>query len=462
MVKTTEFYDILGVQPEAHPSEIKQVYRKLAQQYHPDVIRRKIEQKHKLKTEHELILENEDMNEDKEVAELTAQFKKISRAYEVLSDEKLRGRYDRGGEEELDRKTPDPPKPVSRPGFVPFPGTRRPLRKGPSVKIPMKVGLEDAYVGRNLHVKFNRQQYCQNCDGIGGTELDDCPTCRGKGYTTDIKRAATGRVLQQKQSTCQNCNGDGDVITKKCMRCGGNKILIIEVLEEVKIPVGSKMGDIVVLDGKGNHLRKRSLPGDLEIELDVGDHPKFYRRGDDLYTEVRMELVQALCGGTVVIEHMDRRQIAVKLKKVIQPTQLYCIHREGMPIKDTTEKGDLIVKISLHLPGRLSVAQRDQLQTILHRASLKDPKLRDNHYETEFHLYDGKWCSINDADDPDSKIREEKARKKKNPFGGAFPGFSSHTTVNGVPCDASDIPGMEGFANMGVPGFGGNQSCPQQ
>jgi len=150
---------------------------------------------------------------------------------------------------------------------------------------------------------------------------------------------------------------------------------------------------------------------------------------------------------------MDRRQILVKLKKIIQPSQLYAIHREGMPNRETGEKGDLIVRVNLHLPGRITVAQREQLNTILQRASLKTPKLRDNHYETEFHTYDGSWCAKGDATDPE--VKREDPKRNKNPFG-PFSGFSSHTTVNGVPCDASEIPGMGQFANMG------QQQCPQQ
>lgn len=320
----------------------------------------------------------------------------------------------------------------------------------------MKASLEDAFCGKGLHVRFNRQQYCQNCEGLGGFDIDDCPICNGKGFTKNCKRSVSGKIIQQQQSTCQNCHGEGNICTRKCIRCAGHKILITEVLEEIKIPVGSKTGDIIILDGKGNHIRKRSLPGDLEVELTIEDHPRFYRRGDNLYTSVRLELVQALCGGEIVIEHMDRRQILVKFNRIIQPTQIYSIHREGMPNKESSEKGDLIVKIDLHLPGRLNETQRDQLRTLLHRASLKPPKLKTDYYETEFHPYDGKFALKCDADDPD--IKREDPKKKKNPFG-PFPGFSTHTTVNGVPCDSTEIPGMENFANMN--GQGGQQ-CPSQ
>lgn len=372
MVKDLKLYQILDISPNASQKDIDQAYRRLAMKYHPD--------------RHTLLSEDEQQL-------MINKFKEISKAKEILSDSKLRILYDQTGETQ--------PKPnlssvfkrnssKTNPFVFPFSQTRNHYSKCriPPIKINLKISLEDAYNGKTTIVNYERSIQCQDCLGCGGTDIEICPDCRGNGMINKDQKIGK-ECVTRKLIDCKKCHGKGELIGNKCLKCNGNGKIGEKVKQDVFIPKGSKTGDIIELKGKGTQIGLRYDPGDVEIIIEILSHIKFKQQGNNLIYNANIHLFEALCGGTMIIEHLGGHQIIVKLKKIIQPNQLFYIHQEGMPIKDTSDKGDLIVKINIQFPGRLTEEEREKLAILLKRKVVL-PKIKENHYETELKPYHGK------------------------------------------------------------------------
>ena len=424
MVKDKNFYDVLGIGTDADEQQIKQAYRALAIKFHPD--------RH----------HSADEAEKKKMSE---RFKTISRAYEVLSDETLKRRYDQLGEKGLENDGGPDPSMFSGMGGFPFAGGGAGFPFGggfpfagmpqmqptggfsfgkatrpsvPPIKTVLKLSLEEVYCGKTCTIKFDRQEYCTGCDGKGGAEVEKCSTCSGRGVVTKIRQMAPG-MMQQSQTTCQKCSGEGKRILKPCLKCNGKRLLTREVQERVEIPKGAKHGDMIALEKKGHNIDKKVEAGDVVIILEVEPHSRFTRQGKNLIYETKIDLVEALCGGSVVVDHLDGHQIVVKLKTTIQQDQLYCIHQEGMPVKNSVEKGDLVIKFVINFPTDLNDKAKQALIQALGRSSRSKAKVKDNHYETELHLFHGRIENCRqDGDEPTSKDGDSDD-SDANPFIGA-------------------------------------------
>ncbi|TKR92573.1 hypothetical protein L596_007201 [Steinernema carpocapsae] len=343
MVKDTKYYDVLGVAPSATDTEIKKAYRKAALKYHPD----------------------KNPNEGE-------RFKLISRAYEVLSDEKKRQLYDQAGEEGLQEGG------GGSGGHNPMDifdlffnnGGRRGHRerRAKDVIHQLNVTLEQLYNGATKKLKLGRWVLCNKCDGVGGKKesVSKCSNCKGHGIEIRQMQIAPGMV-QQIQRTCSVCKGEGEVIRDLCPGCKGNKRVKEESILEVHIEKGMKDEQKIVFHGKGDQ-EPGLESGNVVIVLDEQPHHVFARRGDNLVMEMKLTLSEALCGCYKTVQTLDGRKLVFQLLpgEVIKHAEIRTIPCEGMPHeRNPTEKGDLLIQFNVQFPSQISDAARDNLAKML-------------------------------------------------------------------------------------------------
>ncbi|XP_075581696.1 dnaJ homolog subfamily A member 1-like isoform X4 [Pelecanus crispus] len=263
MVKETLYYDVLGVKPSASAEELKKAYRKLALKYHPD----------------------KNPNEGEK-------FKQISQAYEILSDQKKRNLYDKGGEQA-----------VKEGGFSSSFGSPMDLfdlffggggrmqreRRGKNVVHQLSISLEDLYNGATRKLALQKNVICDKCEGRGGRKgaIECCPNCRGTGMQIRIHQIGPGMV-QQIQSVCMECQGHGERISPKdrCKNCTGRKIVREKKILEVHIDKGQtvKHGDIKCVLNEGMPIYRRPYEkGRLIIEFKVNFPGSGFFSSDKLY-----------------------------------------------------------------------------------------------------------------------------------------------------------------------------------
>lgn len=348
MVKETGYYDLLGVKPTATADELKKAYRKLALKYHPD----------------------KNPNEGEK-------FKAISQAYEVLSDQKKRDIYDRGGEQAIKEGGADRDFHSPMDIFDMFFGMgggrdRRGPAKGKDVVHPLKVSLEDLYNGAVRKLALQKNVVCPKCEGRGGKKgaVENCGNCRGTGMQVRIQQLGPGMV-QQIQTVCSECQGQGERIAAKdrCKNCNGKKTTRERKILEVHIDKGMKDGQQIRFTGEGDQ-EPGLEPGDIVIVLDEKEHPVFTRHGIDLAMRMELELVEALCGCQRTIETLDKRMLVIHTLpgEVIKNGEVKCVLSEGMPTyKNPFEKGRLIIQFSVNFPkdGWLPTDQIEALEKLL-------------------------------------------------------------------------------------------------
>lgn len=346
MPKETKFYDLLGVATSASPDEIKRAYKKLALKYHPD------------------------KNKD---ADAQDKFKEISVAYEVLSDEEKKKRYDQFGEKGVDQETSgmDPSDIFSSL----FGGGRRPRGepKPKDIIHELHQSMENLYNGKTVKLAINRDRLCSVCTGSGtnkpGMDIK-CKTCGGRGAVMMTKQIGPG-FIQQMQVACPACKGSGTTVKPedRCAGCLGERTVKDKKIFEVNIEKGMKKGDFVTFSGEGDQVPGVRLSGDIIILIDQKPHDVFSRKGNHLLVERVISLSEALTGVRIVLQHLDGRSLLVTTAPgvVVDPDHLWCINREGMPVKGTggSERGNLIFKFKVKYPTTLAELECTKIRQIL-------------------------------------------------------------------------------------------------
>ncbi|KAJ3344311.1 Type I HSP40 co-chaperone [Gonapodya sp. JEL0774] len=338
MPKDSKLYDTLGVPANASDADIKKAYRKLALQYHPD--------------------KNPSAGD---------KFKEISHAYEVLSDQQKRDVYDKYGEEGLSGEGGAGGGISPEDLFSHFfgggmfgggggGGRGKPSgpRRGKDMAHALKVSLEDLYKGKVSKLALQKQIICPKCEGRGGKEgaSKSCGSCQGRGIKIIMRQI--GPMIQQLQQTCPDCNGEGEVIKEKdrCKNCTGKKVVQERKILEVNIDKGMQDGQRITFSGEADQA-PGVVPGDIIIVVEEKPHPRFQRRGDDLYFQQKIDLVTALAGGQFAINHLDDRVLAVNIipGENIKPGDVKSINGEGMPVyRNPFQKGNLYVKFEIEFP----------------------------------------------------------------------------------------------------------------
>lgn len=314
----TELYDVLGVPKDVDAKTLKKTYRKLALKHHPD------------------------RGGDADT------FKKMSVAYEVLSDPEKREKYDKYGKEGLEGGG------GGGGGDDLFSmffgggggGSRRSSgpAKGKTVQHQISVSLADMYKGKLMKISVNRQRI-KVPDGMSKKDaMSKCTQCNGRGAVVRVVRM--GPMIQQMQSQCDACRGTGTTTARGVKSVKEKKIL------ELHIEKGSKTGTKIKFDGESDE-HPGKLPGDIVFVLKEKEHPEFKRRNADLLLQKEITLVEALTGLTFTLTHLDGREIVIKTTpgKVIKPNEVMVIDGEGMPyLGNPFTKGKLFIVFSIKFP----------------------------------------------------------------------------------------------------------------
>lgn len=338
--RNVNLYGILGVQRNAGSSDIKKAYHRLAKEYHPD--------------------KNPESGD---------KFKEISFAYEVLSDQKKRDIYDRRGVEGL--------KEDDHSGFHDdifdnifggLFGGRRKRQKAENITYPLKVTLENLYLGQISQLQIKRSVVCTKCQGLGGKPnvVQPCKMCRGTGIKVTLRPLGPG-IMEQAQSVCSGCRGEGEIISERdrCSGCIGKKVKEESKVVEVHVDKGMMDGQKIVLRGEGDQAPGVE-PGDVVIILQQQKHQVFQRHSCNLMMTREISLTEALCGLVFIVRHLDGRNLVIQSPPgmVIAPGCHRCVVGEGMPMhRNPFEKGNLYVKFDVIFPPSQFI-DKSQLQML--------------------------------------------------------------------------------------------------
>ena len=343
-----DYYEVLGVSKSADATEIKKAYRKLALKYHPD--------------------KNPG---DKEAEE---KFKEAAEAYDVLSNEEKRHRYDQfgyagvggagqggfGGGMSMDDIFSQFGDIFGSfggfSGFGGFGGGRgsRRVNRGTNLRVKVKMSLQEIATGIEKKIKVKKYVACQHCNGTGardGKSYSTCSTCKGSGQVTRVQNTILGAM--QTTSTCPTCEGEGKIINEKCTFCNGEGVLMSEEVISINIPAGVAEGMQLSLSGKGNAARRGGVNRDLIVLIEEEEHPELVRDGNDLLYNVFIGYPEAVLGETVEIPTIEGK-VKVKIEAGTQPGRILRLRGKGLPDVNGYGKGDLLAKVNVWIPKNLS------------------------------------------------------------------------------------------------------------
>ena len=347
-----DYYEVLGVSKSADATEIKKAYRKLALKYHPD--------------------KNPG---DKEAEE---KFKEAAEAYDVLSNEEKKRRYDQfghagvggagqggfgGGMSMDDIFSQFGDIFGSFGGFSGFGGfgggrSARRVNRGTNLRVKVKMHLQEIATGIEKKIKVKKYVACQHCNGRGakdGKSYSTCSTCKGSGQVTRVQNTILGAM--QTTSTCPTCEGEGKIINEKCTFCNGEGVLMSEEVISINIPAGVGEGMQLSLSGKGNAARRGGVNGDLIVLIEEEEHPELVRDGNDLLYNVFIGYPEAVLGETVEIPTIEGK-VKVKIEAGTQPGKILRLRGKGLPDVNGYGKGDLLAKVNVWIPKNLSKDER--------------------------------------------------------------------------------------------------------
>lgn len=349
MAEKRDYYEVLGVSQNATDAEIKAAYKKMAIKYHPD------------------------RNPGNKEAE--EKFKEAAEAYDVLRDPQKKQRYDQFGFDGLNGSggfgggasmNMDDIFSMfgdifgGRGGFGGFSGfggfgSSQTQYKGGDLRLRVKLTLNEAASGITKKFKVRKKVVCPHCHGTGSEDgrTEKCPKCGGAGQTVHTVNSMFGRM--QTQQVCSNCGGTGQIIKNKCHECGGNGIVDGDELVEVQIPVGVADGMILTLSGKGHAGKLNGINGDIQVFIEVEEHPELKRDGQNLYYNLLLDLPTAVLGGTAEIPTLGGK-VKIKIEPGTQPGKIMRLRGKGLQAVKGYGFGigDLIVNINVFIPQELS------------------------------------------------------------------------------------------------------------
>ncbi|MBI3305852.1 molecular chaperone DnaJ [Candidatus Nomurabacteria bacterium] len=352
-----DYYEILGVPKNASKQDIKKAFYKLAHKYHPD---------------------KKEGNE--------AKFKEVNQAYQVLSDDSKRAKYDQYGSadgmgfEGFSAQGG----PASGWDFSGFQngstefdfgnlndifsdffgggGGRREQRRGRDISTEIQISFADSVFGTNRKILITKTSNCQICHGSGakaGISMVTCKTCNGQGHIRESKRTIFGNIASTK--ICETCYGTGEVPKEHCDTCKGKGVLRREEEISIVIPAGIRDGEMIRMTGYGEAV-SRGTGGDLYIKINVVPHPVFKRDGHDLVMSLNLKLSEALLGTEYPIQTLDG-EIKVTIPEGVGINEILRVRGKGVPISKS-KRGDLLIKLNIKLPGKLSRKSRELVEEL--------------------------------------------------------------------------------------------------
>lgn len=349
-----DFYELLGVARDADASEIKRAYRRRARELHPDV------------------------SEEHDAEE---RFRRVTEAYEVLSDAQRRATYDRYGEAGLRSGGWEPQ-------FANFGsiadifsaffgddmfggrgGTPGSGGRGEDVQVAVQLEFREAVLGTERDITFTATGACDTCDGSGAARPDAiraCDTCGGAGAVRQVSRSIFGQVVQERP--CPRCAGRGRVVSEPCASCSGTGEQPEERTVSVAIPAGIQDGQRIRLSGRGGVGRDGGSAGNLYIDVRVREDERFIREGDDLVTVLDLTITEAALGTVAQVPTVDGDARELDVPAGTQPGTRMVLRglgagrlRGSLAAEGELDRGDLVVFCNVRVPRDLAPEQRDAL-----------------------------------------------------------------------------------------------------
>ncbi|PWG61671.1 molecular chaperone DnaJ [Sediminicurvatus halobius] len=345
-----DYYEILGVAPNASEGDLKKAYRRLAMKYHPD--------------------------RNPGDADAETRFKEAKEAYEVLSDPQKRAAYDQFGHAGVDPSAGGAGGFGGAAGGASFAdifsdvfgdifgggGGRGGSRvfRGADLRTTLEISLEEAVQGTEKDLEIPTMVDCEACDGSGaapGSQPQTCPTCHGHG---DVRVQQGFFSIQQ---TCPRCRGSGTVISDPCTRCGGNGKVRDRKHLSVRVPAGVDTGDRIRLAGEGEAGENGGPPGDLYVQIAVREHPIFKRDGADLRCEIPVSFPTAALGGDLEVPTLDGR-VNLRVPPGTQSGKIFRIRGKGVTPVRGGAPGDLLCRVNVETPVNLTARQKELLEEL--------------------------------------------------------------------------------------------------
>jgi molecular chaperone DnaJ len=337
-----DYYTLLGVAKSASADDLKKAYRKKAMEFHPD--------------------------QNKGNKEAEEKFKKINAAYSILSDPEKRQLYDQHGEAAFDPNAGGGargPSGVHSGGFSSAHDMYDALRQAfggrgaaqvqPRIEIEVTISLEEAASGTDRLLKYKQVVLCGSCGGsksAPGKPMARCGSCRGQGYVNGLFGP----------QECHRCQGRGEIVTSPCPSCGGHGLVIKETDIKISIPAGIDQGQRLRKEGFGNIPAPGYKAGDLFIEINVDDHALFERSGADLYCVIPIKFSVAALGGKVQVPKLKGKTV-LAVPAGTQSGETIRLKGEGMPKLGGKSSGDLLVRISIDVPKKMTDKEKEALKS---------------------------------------------------------------------------------------------------
>ena len=377
-----DFYEVLGVEKTASADEIKKAYRKAAMKYHPD------------------------RNPGDKEAE--AKFKEAGEAYEVLSDDDKRSRYDQFGHQGVD--------PNFNPGFGGFGGgfgggsgfggfgdfgdifsaffgggasrssAQNAPRRGENVASRLELTFEEAAFGVEKEVSATRIENCAKCSGSGSADgaVDTCTRCGGSGQIRTTQNFMG--MAMQSTSPCPVCSGRGKVIKNPCTTCKGKGKVRRTQKVNVKVPAGVDEGQMVRVHGQGNVGTNGGPAGDLLVEIILKRHKLFERDGANVLCELPISFTQAALGATIEIPTLDGK-MTYDIPEGTQTGTTFRLREKGIPyVNNRSRRGDQLVTVVVEIRTRLNREQKELLRQF--EESLGETPKRKKFFDTIKDLFE--------------------------------------------------------------------------
>jgi len=351
MAEKRDYYEVLGVQRDASKDQIKDAYRTLAMQFHPD------------------------RNKSPEAEE---RFKEISEAYAVLSDDQKRQQYNTLGHSGFDQRYKqedifrgaDFDSVFRDMGFGDIfrtffgGGFSEQTNRGRDLAFDIEITLEEAAHGTEKEVEIPRTEKCDVCGGSGakpGTQAKICPRCGGSGQVQNMQRSPFGTFVQV--VTCPQCKGKGRIIETPCSNCHGSGLVRKRRKISVRIPAGIDEGYQLRLRGEGDMVANGGEAGDLYVVVHIKPNQQFLREGDDLWYVAMVNFPQATLGAEITIPTLDG-PTTIRIHPGTQPGEVLTLKGRGMPRFRAYGKGDLLVRIGISVPEKLTSQQRALIEQL--------------------------------------------------------------------------------------------------
>ncbi|HAP35607.1 MAG TPA: molecular chaperone DnaJ [Bacteroidetes bacterium] len=359
MAAKRDYYDVLGVQRNASADEIKKSYRKLALQFHPD------------------------RNPNNKEAE--DKFKEATEAYEVLSDQPKRQRYDQFGHQGMRggadyQNYNDVNDIFSHFGDIfggggsifeeMFGGQQR--RRGPrstgdpgsDLRIRLKLTLEEIAAGVEKKVKIKKWKSCATCNGNGarpGSSRSTCPQCQGSGELRQVSRSMFGQFVNI--TACAFCGGTGQIIKEKCSTCDGEGREQGESTLKINVPAGVSEGNYMTLQGQGNSGRRGGQAGDVIVEFTEEKHDSFIRNGDDVIYTALISYPDAVLGADIEVPTLTGKS-KIKIDAGTMPGKMLRLKDKGIPHLNSYGRGDQLIQIQVWVPHKVNSHEKELLKEL--------------------------------------------------------------------------------------------------